>query len=370
VYTYTLTASSDYCIDKQIDASFEVFHQPTALFAFDPPANACTGETIQFTYGIDPNNVDQFQWDFGDGITSTLQNPTHVYNVSNIYTVKLHVQEYICEHDSSMSIVVDPLPSPDFVFDVDDGCVPLTVNFSDASQDLVPGATFFWEFGDGNTSLEKNPQNEYIAAGTYGVALTVSNTARCLATTSKPNIIQVNPNPTALFEADPWLTTMDAPEIQFWNLSESDSVIILYDWTFGGEGTSIEENPTHTFTKPGDSIPVIFIVETANGCLDTIFGKVGVTEFVRLFIPNAFTPNGDGVDDKFEIKGTPVTDWNLYIYDRWGAQIWSTHNFETQWDGTDRSGNPVPLGTYIYQITGTDYKLEPIAQKGQVTVVR
>ena len=162
---------------------------------------------------------------------------------------------------------------------------------------------------------------------------------------------------------------MDDPEISFFNLSNSDSALVVYEWDFGDGNTSPDENPVHTYTQPGD-FDISLRIETVNGCWDTVMGKVAITEFVKLYIPNAFTPNDDGLNDFFEIKGTPVTDWHLYIYDRWGGQVWSTHNFENLWDGRDYSGNPVPPEMYIYQINGTDYKKESFNFRGTVTVVR
>jgi gliding motility-associated-like protein len=368
VYTYTLTASSDYCLDKETSDSFEVFPQPAAVFSFNPAEEACTGEDIQFTYDDDPTGK-EFNWDFADGATSTLQNPVHAYTNAGTYNVYLHVQQYICEDENTIPVVVNPLPSPDFTVDVNEGCLPVAVQFTDLSQDIFPGATYEWTFGDGSTSDLKNPSYVYDQAGWYSVGLSVYNTARCFASISKPKIIQVNPNPLANFEADPWITTMDDPEISFYNISDSDSTLIDFEWEFGDNGSSGDENPVHEYEQAGD-YEILMRVETVNGCWDTIIGKVAVTEFVKLYIPSAFTPNGDGLNDYFQIKGTPVTDWNLYIYDRWGGIIWSTHNFETLWGGTDYEGNPVEPGSYVYQITGTDYKLEPVAFKGVVTVVK
>jgi gliding motility-associated-like protein len=179
----------------------------------------------------------------------------------------------------------------------------------------------------------------------------------------------VNPNPTAGLDVDPHIATMDEPTINFFNISESDSVLVDFEWDFGDGNTSSEENPVNVYDSPGD-YDISLRIETINGCWDITMGQVAITEFVKLYIPNAFTPNGDGLNDYFEIKGTPVSDWNLYIYDRWGNKIWSTHNFETQWDGSDYSGTPVPPGTYVYQITGTDYKIQAFSHKGTVTVVR
>ena len=155
----------------------------------------------------------------------------------------------------------------------------------------------------------------------------------------------------------------------FFNLSESDSTIISYEWDFGDGFTSGEENPSHTFEEAGDYI-ITLRIETINGCYDDTIAMVALTEYVQLFIPNAFTPNGDGFNDTFEIKGTSMADYNLYIYNRWGQQIWSTHNFENMWKGEDMYGNPVESGSYIYRIQGTDYQKTPVLYDGTVNVVR
>ncbi len=375
-YNYTLQTVSEsqyfYCTNST-EAEFTVHANPSSAFSIDPPDNACTNTDILFDYNDDINNK-TFLWNFGDGITSTKPHTSHQYGNPGTYNVNLAVgltypTGHVCSSDSIFIITVDPLPSPDFSADVLQGCLPVEVQFQDQTADVAPGATYEWTFGDGNTSGQQNPANQYTTPGLFTVSLTVHNTARCAATSTKPNYIQANPNPVAKFEADPWITTLDTPDIDFSDLSTSDSTITGYEWDFGDGTTSTEENPTHTYTQAGE-YEVILYVETVNGCVDTTIAKVALTEEVKLFMPNAFTPNGDGINDVFEIKGTPVSNFNLYIYDRWGKEIWSTHNFETQWDGTDFNGKPVPTGTYIYTISGTDYKKRDISFKGTVTVVK
>jgi gliding motility-associated-like protein len=368
VYTYTLTASSDYCIDKQVSASFEVFPQPSAIFAFNPADDACTGEEIQFTYSDDPTGK-LFQWNFGDGATSALPNPVHTYTNDGTFTVSLNVDQYICSDASNMSVVVNPLPTASFNASNTEGCLPVVVQFNNSSQDITPSTTYEWSFGDGITSTTQNPSHEYTNAGNYSVSLKVTNTARCFSSVVQTNLVQVNPNPIAGFEADPWITTLDTPDIAFFNISTSDSTLQYFLWDFGDGTTSTDEEPVHTYLVAGE-YEISFRIETINTCWDTVFGKVAVTEEVKLFIPSAFTPNGDGKNDFFEILGTPISNFNLYIFDRWGGQIWSTHNFEKQWDGTTESGEKAPAGTYIYQISGTDYLKRDVSFKGTVTVVR
>jgi len=369
-FTYTLTASSDYCLDKEVSKSFEVFPVPMSEFSFTPATEACKGEDIQFTYAGDPN-VPDFNWDFGDGSpTESVPNPIHAYQTDGTFTVSLHVDQYICSNDSSVEILINPLPVAAFSPDGLEGCLPVTVSFTDQTQDAFPNAIYEWDFGDGTTSNDKNPTHTYDRAGSYQVSLTVRNTDRCLDSFQYPDPVLASPNPEASATADPYLTTLDTPEIAFFNLSTSDSAIVNYIWNFGDGSTPVnEENPTHTFLNAGDYF-VQLSVETVNGCKSDTTIQVGLTEFVKMFFPNAFTPNGDGLNDVFEIKGTPITDFNLYIYDRWGGQVFSTHDFNTRWDGTNMSGEPVPAGVYLYQVTGTDYLLQPISFKGTVTVVR
>lgn len=371
VYEYTLTASSEYCFDKEVSASFEVFPTPVAEFSFDPEEDGCTGETIVFTYADDPDGV-EFKWDFDDGSPlSTLASPSHVYTLPGTYFVHLQVDKHICENDTTVEIIINPLPTPNFNADVLNGCAPVDVFFEDLSGDVQSGATYQWDFGDGSTStVSGSTSYEYSQAGLFNVSLTIFNTARCGETVVKPNYVQVNPNPDAGFSPNPPITTMDTPWIEFINTTISDSTIVTYEWDFGdGSPVINEENPTHTYTMAGD-YDVILFVETNNGCTDTDTVKVALTEEAILFIPNAFTPNGDGLNDEFEIKGTPIADYNLYIYNRWGQIIWSTHNFEVFWNGTDREGNEVPSGTYVYQVSGTDYLQQPVNYQGTVTVIR
>jgi len=354
---------------------FTVFENPSPEFEIDPSEHACTNTDVQFTYLSDTTNNRTFAWDFGDTQTSNQPNTTHQYTSPNTYDVNLYVEHtypplnHVCSNEVTHQLTVDPLPEPEFSADPREGCLPVTVNFSDDSQEILSGATYEWTFGDGSSDNVQNPIHVYDMAGLYSISLTVHNTERCFATVSETNFIQVNPNPTAGFEADPWITTMDTPLIDFLNQSTSDSTLIGFEWDFGDGNTSTDENPSHTFDMAGN-YNISLRVETTNGCWDTTFAVVALTEYVQLFIPTAFTPNGDGLNDVFEIKGTPMADFNMYIYNRWGQQIWSTHNFEEQWNGEDKYGNPVEPGSYIYKIQGTDYQKTPVLYDGTVNVVR
>jgi len=381
---YTVETVSEsaffYCLNSAT-IEFTVYENPEAGFTIEPADHPCTNTDISFDYlHSDLNRT--FVWDFGDG-SPTSSNPytTHQYANAGTYTVNLFVEHeyasgYRCSSDSTATVIVDPLPVAAFSPSPIEGCEPLDVTFTDNSIDVFPNATYDWSFGDGNSysGLPGAVSHTYDSAGSYTVGLTVTNTERCFGSTSYSSI-QVNPNPDADFIADPWVTTMDDPEIEFFNESDSDDLLELFEWDFDDNDGSSDENPVHTYIEPG-LYNVYFRIETEKGCWDTIVKQVELSLYVKMYIPNAFSPNGDGLNDKFEIKGTPITDFNLYIYDRWGKQIWSTHNWENQWDGTDASGNIVPVGTYIYKIAGTspdpdaNYELGAVTYQGTVTVTK
>ncbi len=379
-YTYTLNTVSEtqyfYC-ENSTTATFTVHANPSSAFSVDPPEHACTNTDIDFDYNDDLLNK-TFLWDFDDGNSSTQAHTTHQYSNPGTYNVNLYIEltypqptGHICSSDSTFALTVDPLPKPDFIANPTEGCEPLAVQFSDQSQDILPGATYQWDFGDTATSDQVSPVHTYNSYGEYPVTLTVANTERCVVTVNKQDYISVYPNPVANFYADPWITTMDNPIINFYDSTQiPQGDIDTYEWDFGDDNTSSEQDPDHTYALAGD-YNVTLLVQSDKSCPDTITKMVSVTEFVQLFIPSAFNPNSSIPQNRvFTILGTPVTDFHLYIFDRYGQQVWSTHNFDNSWDGTDMNGKELPAGTYLYKIDGTDYKKRKVSYKGNVTLIR
>ncbi len=378
-YSYTLNTISEsqyfYCTNNA-SASFTVHANPTSAFAINPPDHACTNTDISFDYLDDVNNK-IFGWQFGDGDTDTQPHTIHQYTTPGDYNVDLHIDltypmptGHVCSSDSSMVLTVDPLPQPDFSASPVEGCEPLFVQFTDESQDILPGAVYQWQFGDGNSDVTTAPSHTYETYGKYPVTLKVSNTDRCFAEVTKPDYIVVNPNPKANFVADPWITTMDNPVIVFIDSTLSIDGIDAYEWDFGDGDNGSEQDPEHTYGKAGDYM-VTLLVTTDKSCPDTITKMVSITEFVVLYIPSAFAPGSAIAENRvFTIKGTAMDDYNIYIFNRYGQQVWSSHNFEDSWDGTDMNGQEVSAGTYIYKIEGTDYKKRHILYNGNVTLIR
>ena len=142
---------------------------------------------------------------------------------------------------------------------------------------------------------------------------------------------------------------------------------MTYEWDFGDSNISGDENPSHTYTEAG-VYTVILVTSTVNGCEHTSQKEVTIHPDFAVYAPNAFSPNGDGLNDVFEVKGIGISQYLLQIFSRWGELMYESKNLEDQWDGTF-DGKKVPAATYVYKINYTsminkDYDLE-----GTVTVM-
>jgi gliding motility-associated-like protein len=165
------------------------------------------------------------------------------------------------------------------------------------------------------------------------------------------------PGPNASFSAHPMvLTNMDGP-VSF--LDNSTGNITSWQWDFSdGSPTGTGNHVSHQF--PGNGIyPVTLIVTDINGCTDTVVDTIKVKEIFTFYVPNVFTPNGDGLNDYFAPTGLSVDPDNFdeYVFDRWGNvmyhnTVWNSISAEP-WNGTlNNSGSKdkVVMGVYVYRI--------------------
>ena len=148
-----------------------------------------------------------------------------------------------------------------------------------------------------------------------------------------------------------------SPNVNFTNSSSSD--VVIWNWSFGenGElGTSSEMDPSLVFpdAEPG-TYPVQLITENANGCSDTSMLYVVVDGVYNFYMPSAFTPDGDGINDYFFPLGESVSEqgYELRVFNRWGDVVFFSEDMSEKWDGTDNSG-PVEVGVYVWIVKTVD----------------
>ncbi|HET6989728.1 MAG TPA: PKD domain-containing protein, partial [Bacteroidia bacterium] len=266
----------------------------------------------------------------------------------------------------SVTISVESLTTQ-FLQSPANGCGPLTVQFTDQSFSSNGNITsWLWDFGDGNFSTLQNPSHIFTATGTYNVTLTVTTSNGCTLTYTNATPVDVYPSPTAGFTITNLpVTTLD-PNAQFQDNSLNG---VAWQWNFGDGGTSSLQNPSHTYAADTGTYDIILVVSNSYGCMDTAYGELTVYDEFTFYIPNAFTPDGDGLNDNFSGIGRGIADYRLLVFDRWGMLIYESHDINKPWDGTFK-GKKVEEDVYVYKIDITDIFNAPHHYIGHVSVVR
>ncbi|PJB55317.1 MAG: hypothetical protein CO098_16990, partial [Bacteroidetes bacterium CG_4_9_14_3_um_filter_41_19] len=225
-----------------------------------------------------------------------------------------------------------------------------------------------WTFETGQTSTEVNPSYTYTQPGTYSVSLQVTGDGLCANQKDKTAFITVHEVPTADFIPDPEETILEEGTISFTNAS-TDVGTMTYWWNFGdGSPLSDEINPSHTYTD-SNVFEIELITTNNNQCSDTTMKVVTIHPDFAVYAPTAFTPNGDGINDDFEVKGIGIKTYLLQIYSRWGDLIYESKSLEDKWNGTIK-GSDAPIGSYVYQIHYTSMIDRDYSTKGTVTLIR
>jgi gliding motility-associated-like protein len=380
-YEVTLTVTTaDGCADEVVIGPARVHPRPLAVFR-NNIAN-CLGETTSFSDMSALENapddfIDSWDWNFGDGGSSTEAAPDHDYQADGIFPVTLTVvSNHGCESSVTHDVEIYPLPSVDFSVDTTAGCQPFGVQFLDGT--IVPPpyniASWEWDFGDGSgTSGSQFPTHTFNdpdllpnAIGQFDVTLTVTSGNGCVSSLTRTNYISCHPKPTAYFQVSP-----PEADLTFANFTVTDASspdVAAWNYTTGDWGSYSTSSFQHTYTDTG-YFTVTQLVSTEFGCQDTIETVVRVNPEFFFYIPNTFTPNNDGENDTFFGTGVGVADYQMVIYDRWGAQVFESGDMDLHWDGT-KDGRQVQIGVYTYMITVVDVKGEPHYYVGHVNLMR
>jgi len=195
--------------------------------------------------------------------------------------------------------------------------------------------------------------------GTGNLTLVITGPNGC---SSYPAMMPVTVSPavTAAFTYTPNNTFGSVP-ISFTNQSVNNH---SNTWTFGDGGTSSAEDPTYIFNNQG-TYDVMLVVTSEAGCSDTAYSEITVVD--GLVIPNVFTPDGDGINDFFEVYLTGFDQYKCEIFNRWGESVFSTETPSIQWDGRIKSGGLASNGVYFVAIH-CSLKGKPFKYEGHVTV--
>jgi len=180
---------------------------------------------------------------------------------------------------------------------------------------------------------------------------------------------EIYPSPSASFIIEPPVVSSFNPIVNF--LDNSSGLPISWYWDFGDQNYSVIQHPTHTYSDSGGVFPVTLIITNVHGCIDSITQNVIVRPDHVLYVPNAFTPGSDGINDEIFVLSTGVSeqDFEWIILNRWGKIVFYSNDLNRGWDGRDR-GVLAPQGVYTYKLTFRD-KANLLHQRyGIITLIR
>ena len=261
------------------------------------------------------------------------------------------------------------LPPVNYTIDNFQGCTPVVVNFANLTA-AGASPTITWSFGDGTTATGATAMHSFTAAGCYDIDLNIITTDGCLVDTTILTQICVFAYPIPDFVYQPQPTTVFNPEITFTNVTIGGDT---YSWDFGGLGTSTSTNPLYSFpASSGGTYTVCLTSSTNQGCVASVCHDVVINDEFLLYVPNTFTPDGDGVNDIFNpsLQGEDPLTYELYIFNRWGEIIFQSNNKTIGWDGTHKNVK-AKEDVYVWKVkVKKSVNEEVIERTGNVNLLR
>ncbi|NQX92964.1 MAG: gliding motility-associated C-terminal domain-containing protein [Flavobacteriales bacterium] len=341
--TYSVFATDDFnCDASPLDVTVTVL--PALSVEMTAPQLLCAGADalLEVTSSAGGNGGPyQYEWLFNGNPIGQGEDLTHSEGITGEYCVMITDG---CETPAATDCqIVQIEQSIPVVFDADTtiGCFPAEINFENLVDTAIIDQTV-WQFGDGNGSLENDPQHIYQNPGLYDVSLQVRSLLGCFYDVEYPNYINVLNNPQVNFSADPQPTTIPDTEISFFESAEAG--VVSYEWVFGADtlGFSTDADPVFQFPPDiGGHYQVSLTVVDAQGCEATETKTIIINDLLNIYIPNSFTPNNDGINDLFKVEGTDLDPdrFTFQVFSRWGEVVFETNDINVGWNGSYQTVN-------------------------------
>ncbi len=287
--------------------SITIGYKPDVIFS---SANKCIGDSTQFTDSsvMAGGTITGWNWDFGDGDSSTLQNPVHYYSSPGNYIVRLSLTASNgCDAELTQTISINPYPIASF--SAPSGCSESPLQFLDQST-IASGTitNWNWNFGTGDSSVVQNPLYSFPTGGNFLVLMAVTSDSGCTSYYSQN--VMINEQPRAEFQA---LNTCVGQSVFFSNTSTSgSSPIVSYLWEFGDGDTSTSNSPSHTYSGGVNTYNATLYVTSANGCKDTLQSDVKINNIPTANFTNSVIlcqGNSISFTDASTVTGDTISGW-------------------------------------------------------------
>ncbi len=300
-----------------------------------------------------------FDWNFGDPSSGTNnisanENPTHVFSNPGIYMVTLIVSNGCVSDTDELSVTI--INSIDIETQISSNinvvCMSDTVKFSSITNDN--NVSYFWSFNDPSSGINNisdlaNPIHVFNNVGTYDVLLITLNECHIDSDIITINVVD-NLVADFNYNIDSCLGIL--------KLSSSLPSNNIFNWYVNNEFTNAEENPSITLDEKGN-YSIKLVINPQSNCSDTIEKTINysnVSSQLGLLIPNAFSPNGDGINDVYEVIGNVNCEVKrMIVFNRWGGKIYESDSI-FKWNGKNKSVES-PVGTYILYLEFENEKI-------------
>lgn len=353
--TNTLTGCS-----RTLTTVVKVNPKPTANYTYS--INPCGGG-VTFT-DQSASGINQWFWNFGNTQTSTLQNPYQFYNPGGTFSVNLVAGNAFNCYDTIVKVVTVGTPPPVSVTADQTICLGGFAN-------LLASGGFAYQWLPASSLINPNAPNPIATPSTstqYSVIITNTNsigdTCKFMLTTNV-NVTQVSAfpisataSPTSIILGQTTVLTLSATP-------GANSTWYPVGSTSPLNGYTVNSTPPHSTTYtvvvqrgPCTDTAVVFVEVIEDGCFDT-----------DIFVPNTFTPNGDGYNDKMFARGHKLAKVYFAIYNRWGEMVFETNDITVGWDGNYK-GRPADVGVFGYYVKYTCLNGKENFKKGNITLIR
>ncbi len=380
--TYTYGDTGTYTIQLVINVGWPCTDTAEVIYELYNPINAgftssgpvCFDENlITFQNQSSNGGLAQATWDFGPaGSLGTFNgwNPPPIsFSTWGDQIVTLTVEEKGCIGTFVDTVRIYRRPETEVNVENQIGCAPFTIEFWDST--ITDGQVIYnWDFGDGVLSNDSAPVYTYTDPGTYDLTLTVYFIEGCLdtITLNYHDYITVYPSPTSAFIADPPSATIYTSNIEITDLAADPTDALI---TSMGDGSIYYDlrSLNHSYNDTGWFEVEHVVINTFN-CPDTSTALVRINPETLVFVPNAFSPNGDGTNEMFAPTAVGVKSYELRIYNRWGEEIFNSKTPEIGWDGNFPNGKPAPFGAYTWSVFAKGANDKVITKTGIVTLLK
>ena len=318
-----------------------------------------------------------YVWDNGIGLGNPVTVSPISYPSPTDYVVMVSDG---CSPNALDTVTISYYPTPAPLFSTTDysGCQPFTTNIFPIGSSILNISTCTWQMEDGTIYTGCDSiYHTFMESGTHDVALTVVSADGCSSVYALPSLITVFELPEANFTSSPNPTDLYNTQVQFEDVLSAQ--VNQWHWTFYDIdttitlGTSAQFNPLIEYPAVAGSYPVNLQVGTVQGCVDDTTDFLVINPVYAFYIPNAFTPNSNGLNETFQPEGLSIVadDYKFMIFDRWGTLLFETIDLSEGWNGMYKN-SVVPNDIYVWRIElREDLTIkEKRYYQGYVTIIR